>query len=55
MFGKLLGSLVRIVNAPIRVAEDIFSGEPESVTEDERIFSMPLNKLADELDEVDKD
>lgn len=53
MFGKLLGSLVRIVNAPIRAMEDVCSGEP--IAEDERIASAPLDALADNLDKADED
>ena len=55
MFGKLLGSVVRIVNAPIRAVEDVFSGEPDGLDDDERIVSMPLDALANELDEADED
>jgi hypothetical protein len=49
MFGKLLGSVVRIVNAPVRAAEDLLGVEDE----DDRLLSKPADALADELDDVD--
>ena len=51
MFGNLLGSVVRIVNAPIRAVEDVLGAE----SEDERIFSKPADALAEELEEIDED
>ena len=51
MFGNLLGSVVRIVNAPIRAVEDVLGVK----NEDERIFSKPADALAEELEEIDKD
>lgn len=51
MFGKLLGSVVKIVNAPIRAVENIAGAE----TEDDRILSVPGNELGKELDKVDED
>lgn len=55
MFGKLLGSIVRIVNAPIRAAEDVLTCDQRGMAEDERILSNPLDALADQLDDIDKD
>jgi len=51
MFGKLLGSAVKIVNAPIRAAEDLLGAE----NEDDRLLSKPGDALAKELEDVDKD
>jgi hypothetical protein len=47
-FGDLLSLPVKIVNAPIRAVEDIFE-----VDEEDRVLSKPLEKLADELEDVD--
>lgn len=52
MFGELLGSVVRIVNAPIRAVEDIVSGG--DIDEDDRILSRPADALADELESIDE-
>ena len=51
LFGKLLSVPFKIINAPIRAAEDIMGGG-ERTDEDDRILSMPLKKLTDELDEI---
>lgn len=51
MFGKLLGSVVRIANAPIRTVEDLVGMD----TENERLFSKPADFLAEELEEIDED
>jgi hypothetical protein len=51
MFGKLLGSAVRIVNTPIRATENLLGVEDE----DDRLFSKPADALADELDDIDDD
>lgn len=52
MFGELLGSVVRIVNAPIRAAEDLMAGG--HVAENDRILSKPADLLADELEDIDE-
>jgi len=51
MFGNLLGSVVRVVNAPIRAVEDVLGVEDE----DDRLFSKPADALAEELEEIDED
>jgi len=51
MFGKLLSSVVKIANAPIRAAEDLVGAD----SEDGRIFSKPGDALAKELERADKD
>jgi hypothetical protein len=51
MFGNLLGKVVRVVNAPIRAAENLLGAEDE----DDRLFSKPADALADELEKVDED
>jgi hypothetical protein len=51
MFGKFLGSAVRIINAPIRAGEDLLGIEDE----DDRLLSKPADALAEELEEIDED
>lgn len=51
MFGNLLGTAVRVVNAPIRAAENLFGCE----TEDDRLISKPGDALAEELERIDED
>ena len=55
MLGKLLGKCVRTLNAPIRAAENMLTGELQDMPNDERILSNPLDALADELEKSDKD
>jgi len=50
MFGNLLGTVVRIVNAPIRAVENILD-----VDDDDRILSKPADELANELEKIDED
>jgi len=52
LFGRLLALPVRLVNAPVRAVEDLIS--IDKPREDERIFSCPLDALADELDKIDE-
>lgn len=52
MFGKILGSAVRIVNAPIRATENLI-GMGDS--EEDRIVSKPADALAEELERIDED
>lgn len=54
LIGKLLAAPFKIVNAPIRAAENLLNG-CERVPDSDRIFSKPLDALADELEEVDDD
>jgi hypothetical protein len=54
LFGKLLAAPFKIVNAPIRAAENLLNGG-ERVPEEDRIFSKPLDAIADELEDVDDD
>lgn len=49
--GKLLGSAVKIVNAPIRASENLLGVD----NEDDRLLSQPLNALAKELKKADDD
>lgn len=51
MFGKLLSSVVKIANAPIRAAEDLVGAD----SDEERLFSKSDDALAKELDRADKD
>ncbi len=51
MFGKLLSSVVKVVNAPIRAAEDLVGIDDE----DDRLLSKPADALAKELEEIDED
>lgn len=50
LFGDILSIPVRIVNAPIRVAENLIGCDHE----DDRVLSKPLDLLADELEDVDE-
>lgn len=54
LFGRLLAAPFRIVNAPIRAAENLLNCG-ERVPEEDRIFSKPLDEIADELEDVDED
>jgi hypothetical protein len=49
--GKLLGSVVKVVNAPIRAAEDLVGIDNKN----DRLLSQPLDALAKELKKADKD
>ena len=51
LLGSILALPVKLANVPLRVAEYIMSGG--DVREDDRIISMPLNKLAEEIEKVD--
>ena len=58
MLGKLLGGITRIVNIPLRATEnalDALSGEDAPTQEEDRVISKPLDALADELEDLDKD
>lgn len=50
LFGDLLSLPFRVVNAPIRVLENIAGDDPP---EDERILSKPLDAIADEIEKID--
>lgn len=57
MFGKLLSSAVKLVNAPIDAAEKLvgrLNGE-DDMPESDKIASAPLRALADALREADDD
>jgi hypothetical protein len=51
MFGDFLGSVVRVVNAPIRAVENVLGVEDE----DDRLLSKPADALAEELEKIDED
>lgn len=51
MFGDFLGSVVRVVNAPIRAVENVLGVEDE----DDRLLSKPVDALAEELEKIDED
>jgi hypothetical protein len=51
--GWILSLPVRIVNAPIRVVEDLCNG-CEPTPERDRLLSKPLDLLADKIEEIDK-
>jgi hypothetical protein len=53
IFGKVLATPLRIVNAPIRALEDLANG-CEKPPEDERMFSKILDILAEEVEKVDE-
>lgn len=53
--GKILSSVVRVVNAPIRAMEDVLSCPGEKLPDSERIVSAPLDALADQLKRADED
>jgi hypothetical protein len=52
LFGDLLSLPANILNAPIRACEDLVTGE--KTREEDRVFSKPLDFLADQLKEVDE-
>ena len=49
--GKLLGSAIKVVNAPIRATENLLGVDNES----DRFLSKPANELAKELEKIDED
>lgn len=49
IFGNILSFPVKIVNAPIRAAENLLDCD-----EDDRIVSKPLDSLAKELKKIDE-
>jgi hypothetical protein len=56
LFGKILSLPVRIVNAPIRAAGkgmDYLCGDEHS--DGKSLLSMPLDKLAEAIEEIDDD
>lgn len=53
LFGSILGLPLRIINAPIRAVENLMSVD-EHTREEDRIFSKPLDALADELEEINE-
>lgn len=57
MFGKLLGSATRIVNAPLDALDNIFD-EPrprgQATRDEDRFASAPLEELAKALDDADR-
>ena len=57
MIGKLLGLPFRILNAPVRATENILDSMcgGSSTPESEKIFSLPLRKLAEAFEEIDRD
>lgn len=54
ILGTLLALPVRIVNAPIRAAENFMSCG-DTTNEEDRIFSKPLDLLSDELEKIDRE
>ena len=52
----MFGTLIRIINLPLRIAEDtasrIIEGEPTD--RNSRIISSPLEDLADAVDDIEK-
>lgn len=54
--GKLLSLPVKIANVPFRVIEKVVGhgcGQ-DDIPESERILSMPLEKLSESIEEIDK-
>jgi hypothetical protein len=54
LIGKLLSIPIRIINVPARAIEKLVN--PDSQIDDEENFlSKPLEKLAQAIEEIDKD
>jgi hypothetical protein len=56
LFGKLLSLPIKIVNTPLKVAEDVLeevTGGKDSLSEDRRLLSKPLDYLAEHIEEID--
>lgn len=51
LFGKIIATPIKIVNAPVKALEDICGVEDD----EDRIASMPLEKLAEHVQEIDDD
>lgn len=54
-FGKLLSVPVKLVNAPIRAAENIIehaTGGDDRMDEEDRIMSKPLKAISDEIERL---
>ena len=49
LFGSILSLPIKIVNAPIRAAENLMGCD----NEDDRIFSKPLDAVSKEIEKVD--
>ena len=54
LLGDLFAAPLKIVNAPLRALENLAAGG-ERVNEENRIFSKPLDALADEISKIDED
>ena len=52
LLGDLLAIPVKIINVPIRTMENLISDE-DNLKEHDRLLSVPLNKLAEELKKID--
>ncbi|ULQ47449.1 hypothetical protein JN531_003995 [Flagellatimonas centrodinii] len=48
MFGKLLSTPIRLLNAPLRAVENLTGAE----TEDDRLLSRPAEELAKEVEQA---
>ena len=47
MFGRLLSIPLRLINAPLRATENVLD-----TPDDERILSVPLTELANEVEQA---
>ena len=47
MFGRLLSLPLRLINAPLRATENVLD-----TPDDERIMSVPLTELANEVEQA---
>ncbi len=47
MFGRLLSLPLRLINAPLRATENVLD-----TPDDERILSLPLSELSDEIEQA---
>lgn len=48
MIGKLLAAPIRLINAPLRVAENLIDCKDE----DDRVLSKPLTELSNEVEKA---
>lgn len=52
MIGKLIGSAIRLVNAPLKAIDEISTIDPRHPND---LLSGPLETLAESFEEADKD
>jgi hypothetical protein len=54
LFGELLSLPLKVVNVPLRAAENVMSGDVtgKNTDEDDRILSLPIKAITDELEKL---